>query len=169
MRGPRADRVPRIVAEYPIAEPSRLQAFDVGFGRDGRLEQRTYGHAARVLAQLLLENVAGGAADERIAHRRVMSRMLAWSEVDEASARDRDRRAGHSEHEPVVDRGRDRSVQVQLDPAFGAGFDLVPVEHDDAAAHLRRPRVQLELGSVTDGVGRGGDDTQPGVDASRRL
>src|SRR3989475_3400130 len=169
MRRPGGDRSPRVVAEDPIAEPSSVQAFHIGLGCDGGLQESAHRHAARVLAQLLLEDAAGGPTHERFAHRRVMTWMLARGDVDEASAGDRDRRAGDPQHEPVVDSGRDRTIQVQLHPALSAGSYLVRVEHDDAAAHLRGPCMQQELGAVADGVRRGGDDSQRGVGPARRL
>src|SRR5438067_11911798 len=94
MRRPGGDRLPRIVAEAPIPEPSRVQAFHIGLGCDGGLQESAHRHAARVLAQLLLEDVARGPTHERFAHRRVMTWMLAWGDVDDASVCYRDRLAG---------------------------------------------------------------------------
>src|SRR5260370_149260 len=78
-------------------------------------------------------------------------------------------RNGYAQHEAVV-RGRgDRALEVQLHPSLRAGRDLVPVEHDDAATHLDRPRMQQQLGSMAHRLRRRAEHAHRGVDAPRRL
>ena len=48
--------MPRVIAEDPLAKPSRTQAADICLRRNGRLEERAHRHAPRVLAQLFLED-----------------------------------------------------------------------------------------------------------------
>src|SRR5204863_5724311 len=106
MRRPRGDRLPRLIAEDPLADPPCPQALDLGLGRDRRLEQRADRDAARILAQLLAKNVAGGSSHQRFAHRRVMPRMLARGDVDEASAGHRAGAAWPPQSETVLARRR---------------------------------------------------------------
>ena len=57
--------------------------------------------------------------------------------------------ARQPEDEAVAGRRGDRSVEVQLDPALGAGVDGIALQHYGAGAHLHSSRVQCQLGAVT--------------------
>src|SRR3989440_6652795 len=157
--------MPRVIAEDPLAKPSRTQAADIRLRSNGRLEARAHRYAPRVLAQLFLEDIALCAANERVAHLRVMPRVLTRRDIDKTSAGHRHGRAWHSQHESVAGTGRDGPIEIELHPAPGAGGDLVALQDDDTAADLRRPGVKKEIGAVTHGAGRRREDSQRRVDA----
>src|SRR5438105_1689057 len=152
--------MPRVIAEDPLAKPSRTQAADICLRRNGRLEERAHRHAPRVLAQLFLEDIALCAANERVAHLRVMPRVLTRRDIDKTSAGHRHGRAWNSQHESVAATGRDGPIEIELHPAPGAGGDLVALQDDDTAADLRRPGVEKE--------GRAGDFSSSASRASTR-
>src|SRR5256886_16125055 len=157
--------MPRVIAEDPLAKPSRTQAADIRLRRNGRLEERAHRHAPRVLAQLFLEDIALCAANERVAHLRVMPRVLTRRDIDKTSAGHRHGRAWDSQHESLAGTGRDGPVEIELHPAPRAGGDLIALQDDDTAADLRRPGVKKEIGAVTHGPGRRREDSQCRVDA----
>src|SRR5207249_10248813 len=121
---------PGIVAEQPLPAAARLQSSNVRLWRDGRFQQRGYRDPARVLAQLLREHVACRPARQRLAHGGVVARMLPWRDIDEHTTRQCGRRTRQTEDKPVLSRGRDRPLEVELDPTLGTGRDLVAFEHD---------------------------------------
>ena len=94
--------VPRIFGVEPFANASCPKAVDFGWLRHGRLEERCEGHASRVFAKLLLHHVAGGPAVERLPHIDVVTRMLARRDIDEAAARDRQRRTWKTQDETIL-------------------------------------------------------------------
>src|SRR5437660_9954814 len=76
-RGAIADRRPRFVVEHPVTKPSRTQLRDVRIRCHRGLEERVDGDATRVFPQLLLQDVTGCAALQRLAHGGVVTWMLA--------------------------------------------------------------------------------------------
>src|SRR2546421_9829046 len=99
--------MPRVIAEDPLAKPSRTQAADIRLRRDGRLEECAHRHAPRVLAQLFLEDIALCAANERVAHLRVMPRSLTRRDIHDTPARPGHARAWHTQQQSAAVPGRD--------------------------------------------------------------
>ena len=130
------------MAEDPIPQPPRIERCDIRVGRDSCLQQRLHGDAARVFAQLLLQHVARRPPRERLADRRIVAGMLARRDVEKRPARDGHRRAWRTEHEAIPGRGRDGTLEVELNPSAPSGGDLVGVEHDCPAGDLDGSRVQ---------------------------
>ena len=158
--GARRDRLPYLRAEDPVPHPARVQPLEVGLRRHAGFEQGGHRHAARVFAQLLLEHVSRSTALERPAYGRVMARMLARRHVDEAAAGNRRRRTRHPQHKPVLVRGGDRALEVQLDPALTARPDLLAFEHDHPGRNLRGPGVEQKLRSMANRLRRGWKHTE---------
>ena len=78
-----------------------------------------------------------------------MARVLAGSDVREATAGQGCRWTRQPEDEAVAGRRGYRRLEVQLHPALGAGVDGITLEHDGAAANLHGSRMQRQLGAVT--------------------
>src|SRR5438477_208910 len=142
------DGRPCPLGEDPVAGAARTQPRDIGIRRHRGFEQRFHGNAARVLAQLLLQDIAGRTPFERGADGGIVARMLARRDVVELAAGNRHRRARNAEDEAIVVGGGDRAVEVELNPSLRAGLDRVPFEEDGPAADLDRAGVKKQLGAM---------------------
>ena len=114
----RGEGVPVLGRPDPPGDAFRRQLVNTTSGRQGGLQQRRDADAAGVLAQFLLQHVARRAPLQRFPHCRVMARVLAGSDVREATARHGCRRARQPQDEPVAGRRCDGRLQVQLHPAL---------------------------------------------------
>src|SRR5438477_2593577 len=142
------DGRPCLLGEDPVAGAARTQPRDIGIRRHRGFEQRFHGNAARVLAQLLLQDIAGRTPFERGADGGIVARMLARRDVVELAAGNRHRRARNAEDEAIVVGGGDRAVEVELNPSLRAWLDRVPLEEDGPAADLDRAGVKKQLGAM---------------------
>src|SRR5438874_8732677 len=103
--------MPRVIAEDPLAKPSRTQAADICLRRNGRLEERAHRHAPRVFAQLFLEATALWAAKGRVAHLRFMPRWLTRPAFDKTSPGPRLGRAWTRQHDSAAPIGRNAPTE----------------------------------------------------------
>src|SRR4029077_3921067 len=121
---------PGFSREEPVAHAARVQPRHVGVRRGRGLEERADSDPTRVLAELLLQHVAGSPTLQRLESRGVVAWMPARRTVPDLPTRDGRGRTGDTKDEPVVVRDGDRALQVELYPPLRARFDVVAFEKD---------------------------------------